>query len=141
MKYILAFSLLITCYLQEVNAQVFKSDWDTFKSSQYTIDFKTNITTYFSIDNIGEIHFTSKSDASKFAVFYVFNAEKITEEFINDDMTEQVTNSCVSLPGGALSSFYYEKYYYLLTPWQNCEITKDVLFTDLPQEVFDFIFQ
>lgn len=129
---------MLTCFIQGSNSQTFKPDWKLFKSDKYTIEFKENITTYFTLENIGELHFISKSNPKKLVIIYVFNAEKITTQFINDDADEQTINSCVRVAKSILSTFYFKKYYYLITPWQNCEISNDPIFNDLPEEIFNY---
>ncbi|CAM3968078.1 hypothetical protein FLAN108750_02230 [Flavobacterium antarcticum] len=139
MKNKLSLLLILTYFIQDANAQVFKSDWKLYSSDKYTVEFKENITTYFTLDNIGELHFISKSDPTKFVVFYVFNAEKINGKFISDDADEQTINSCVRVAKSTLSTLYFKKYYYLVTPWQNCEISKKSIFNDLPEEILNYI--
>lgn len=136
MKYKIILFLVVSFFVQEVKSQVFKSDWSDFTSVKYIVEFAENKTTYASLNNIGELHFKSRIDSSKFIIYYVFNTEEITDAFENADLVEQI-QSCVR--DTDVAYFRYQNYYYLMTPWQNCENTNDLLFTDLPQEIINFI--
>ena len=138
MKLKLVVLVMLTFFIQESNSQVFKPDWEFFSSDKYAIEFKENSTTYASLDNIGELHFVSKKDATKFIVYFVFNTEKINKEFEDGDYEEQRL-SCIHLRPTDFAYFLYQKYYYLMSPWQNCENTNDLLFTDLPKEIYNYI--
>lgn len=117
-----------------MNAQVFKPDWDAFQSEKYTIDFQTNITTFYGLDTLGELHFQLKSDPSKFIVFFVFERSKITEEF-----DPESSLSCIRLADDEYIAYWYKQFHYLLSPWQNCETANDVSFKALHGELFNFI--
>ena len=130
--------LIFTGFIQESNSQVFKPDWQFFTSDLYNVEFKQNITTYASLDNIGELHFVSKKDPSKFIIYFVFNREKITTDFEDGDYVEQKL-SCIHLRPTEFTIFLSQKYYYLMNPWQDCENTNDILFIDLPKEIFNYI--
>ena len=129
---------MLTFFVQESNSQVFKPDWEFFSSDKYAIEFKENSTTYASLDNIGELHFVSKKDPPKFVIYFVFNTEKINKEFEDGDFEEQRL-SCIHLRSAEFAIFLYQKYYYLMNPWQNCENTNDILFTDLSKEIYNYI--
>ena len=138
MKFKLLVLLIFIGFFQESNAQVFKPDWKFFSSDKYNIEFKENITTYASLNNIGELHFVSKKNPSKFVIYFVFNTEKINKEFEDGDYEEQRL-SCIHLRSEEFGYFLYQKYYYLMSPWQNCENTNDILFTDLSKEIYNYI--
>ena len=138
MKNKLSLILILTYFIHDANSQVFKPDWQFFSSDKYAIEFKENSTTYASLDNIGELHFVSKSDPTKFIIYFVFNTEKINKEFEDGDYEEQRL-SCIHLRSAEFAIFLYQKNYYLMNPWQNCENTNDILFTDLSKEIYNYI--
>lgn len=90
MKYKIIFLFVVSFFFQEVKSQDFKSDWNVFSSEKYNVEFSEDKTTYASLDNIGELHFKSKIDPSKFIIYYVFNREKITGAFESGDTAEQI---------------------------------------------------
>src|SRR5690606_24736968 len=110
------FSIFILTFLfQNMKAQGFKPDWDGFTSEKYTIGFQTNITTFYGLDTVGELHFQFKSDPSKFIVFFVFERSKITEEFELGYAQESYL-SCIRLADGVYETYMYKQFQYLLSP-------------------------
>ena len=78
MKFKLSLFFILTLFIQDMNGQVFKSDWDNFESEKFNVDFQTNITTFYGLDTLGELHFQLKSDPSKFIIFFVFERRDST---------------------------------------------------------------
>lgn len=138
MKFSLFLTSILTLLVQNTNAQVFKSDWNNFESEKFNVDFQTNVTTFYGLDTLGELHFQLKSDPSKFIVFFVFERSKITEEFQSARFDESYL-SCIRLADGVYETYMYKQFQYLLSPWQNCETLSDVSFKGIHEELFNFI--
>lgn len=138
MKFQLFSIFILTLFIQKMNGQVFKPDWNTFTSEKFTLDFQTNITTCYELDTVGELHFQPKSDPSKFIVFFVFERSKIPEMF-DFPCINELSISCVRLTDGDYGTYLYEDFQYVLSPWQNCETASDDSFKGIHEEIWNFI--
>lgn len=134
MKFQLFSIFILTLFFQNMNAQDFKPDWDAFTSEKFTLDFPTNVTTFCGVDTVGELHVQLKSDPSKFIVFFVFEGGKFTYELDTESYF-----SCVRLVDEEVGTYLYERFHYLLSPWQNCETASDIRFKGIHEEIFNFI--
>jgi hypothetical protein len=130
---------MLTFFLQDVNAQLFKTDWDNFTSERYTIDFNSEITAYYGTDTEGELLFKLTADPSKYVVLFVFKRNKSMEEFNSLFSGDGEDYTCVSINNGSLSTLYHKQFVYFVSPWQSCEIANDSKFDDLSAELFQFI--
>ncbi len=134
MKFQFFLILILTVFIQKMNAQAFKPDWDTFTSEKFTLDFPTNVTTFCGVDTVGELHVQLKSDPSKFIIFFVFVGGKFTHELDTESYL-----SCVRLADPEVGTYLYERYHYFLSPWQNCETASDIRFKGIHDEIMNFI--
>lgn len=133
--------MVLTCILcfQQMDAQDFELDWDKFTSEKYTIDFNSEVTTYYGMDTEGELQFKLTSNPSKFVVLFVFKRNKSMEEFSTLFSGDGEDKTCVSINNGSLSTLYYKQFVYFVSPWQSCESANDKGFNNLPEELFEFI--
>ena len=139
MKFQLYSILIILLSFQNINAQVFKPDWNNFISDKFNLSFTSNVTTYQGLDSLGELHFELKSDAAQHIIYFVFAGEKITEEFESGDANESM-QSCVRLHDAVFfTNIFYKKYRYIISPWQNCETASDIRFKGVSEEIMNFI--
>lgn len=139
MKFPLITLLFFTLLFQETLAQDFKPDWDNFTSEKYTIDFSSEVTTYYGTDTVGELQFKLTSDPSKTVVLFVFTRNKSMEDFDTLFIGDKEYLTCVSIDNGTLSTLYYKQFVYFVSPWQSCESANDKGFNDLRKELFEYI--
>jgi hypothetical protein len=139
MKFSLIIVLVFALYFQEINAQDFKPNWDHFISEKYTIDFNSEVTTYYGTDTVGELQFKLASDPSKFVILFVFKRNKTMKEFDTLFSGDGEDYTCVNVSNGTLGTLYYEQFTYFVSPWLSCESANDEGFNDLSEELFAFI--
>lgn len=132
MKFQLFSIFILTLFFQNMNAQDFKPDWKGFTSEKYNIAFQTNVTTFYGIDTVGELHFQLKSNPSIYLIFFVFERSRITLEF-----DPESNLSCILFDEGEFQN--YKQYHYLPSPWQNCETANDPAFKGVYREIWNFI--
>lgn len=130
---------VFTLCLQQINAQDFKSDWEHFTSEKYTINFNSEITTYYGTDTQGELQFKLASNPSKFVVFFVFKRNKTMEEFDTLFSGDGEDFTCVRIGNGTLGTLFYKQFVYFVSPWQSCETSNDKGFNGLHEELFEYI--
>jgi hypothetical protein len=139
MKFPLIILLVFTLCSKEINAQDFKPDWDNFTSEKYTIDFNSEVTTYYGTDTVGELQFKLASNSTKFVVLFVFKRNKTMEEFDTLFSGDGEDLTCVNVSNGILGTLYYKQFTYFVSPWQSCELANDKGFNDLHEKLFAFI--